>query len=74
MSWDEDRDETRLKTIENQVNRLADLVEMLAKERHRILAHAKPFGEFAERDSDPATLCNDPICREAYDAANRCRL
>lgn len=67
-------DERRLKDLEARTNTLADLIEMLAKERHVRLGHAKPFGEFGDRRGPPDARCDDPVCREAFYAANVERL
>lgn len=73
MAIDDDV-EDRLRTLEQHRNTLADLIEMLAKERHECLGHVLPFGEFTDRDRPPSSRCADPVCVAVFDAANLRRL
>jgi hypothetical protein len=70
----DDEVEDRLRTLEQHRNALADLIEMLAKERHERLGHVLPFGEFTERGRAPSSRCADPVCVAVFDAANLGRL
>lgn len=72
--YEETADERRLQAIERRCNQLADLIEILARERHERLQHPKPFGEFKDRDRNPFTHCDDMLCSEVFDLANVDRL
>lgn len=62
-----DRDEERLQKIETHTNRLADLVELLAMERHTKSGHTKPF---PNRHGAPLDQCEDGVCVMAFELAN----
>lgn len=65
MYSEEDRRQERFRSIEYQLNRLADLIELLARDRHDTAGHAK---RFPERGVSPLDWCDDEICRSTHEA------